>query len=115
MIVNFAKSLDRPVDIFGIKGKWLTVFLVCAGVALVTALVVGAMTTTGLGIATAILLIVSSFVGCLMLQGKVSHRQLSKYRASSKLPSHVARRETLGRILLPDPRYEEESGVKDKR
>lgn len=107
MTVYFCKSLDRPIDIFGIKGKWLTIFLVCAGIALVLALIVGFSVSAGIGIATAIISIVGSFFGCMVMQGKISHRQVSKYKASSLLPSHVSRRETIGRILLPDPRMKQ--------
>ncbi len=106
--MNFAKSLDRPVEIFGIKGKWLTVFLVMAGASILFALILGSMFTSGVGISAAIILVVASFMGSLLLQGKVSSRQLSKYRASSKIVPYVSRRETLCRILLPEKAYEQQ-------
>jgi len=115
MVVNFAKSLDRPVDIFGIKGKWLTIFLVAAGLSVLIAVVVGFCTTSGVGIASAILLVVSSFVGCLTMQGKVSYRQVGKARAASKIPSCVTRRETLCRILLPDPQADDQDNKEGRQ
>ena len=104
MTVYFAKSLDRPVDIFGLKGKWLTVFLVFAGASVLLALIAGAATTSGIGISCAIIGVACSFFGCMVKQGSVSHRQLAKSKASSSIYSFVSRRETLSRILLPDPR-----------
>jgi len=107
MVVLFAKSLDRPVDIFGIRGKWLMVFFAGLGVSLLTAIIAGVATTAGVGIAVAIFLIVLCFLACLMLQGRMSYRQLPKVRASSQIPVCVIRRETLSRILTVEPRYKE--------
>ena len=106
MTVDFHKSLDRPIDVLGIKGKWLTLFLVMAGISVFVAIVVGSMTSSGIGISVAIILVAGSFITCLMLQGKVSYRQLYKYKAAGKMYKCVIRRETLCRILLTDPDYE---------
>jgi len=103
MTVYFAKSLDRPIDIFGIKGKWLTIFLVAAGCSVVFSLIVGFSVSAGAGIATAILLVVVSFIVCMVMQGKISHRQVAKVKASSFICPFISRKETIGRILLPDP------------
>lgn len=104
MTVYFAKSLDRPVDIFGIKGKWLTIFLVAAGCSVAVSLAVGFIMSAGAGIASAILLVSVSFIVCMVTQGRISHRQVAKFKASSFICQFVSRRETVCRILLPDPR-----------
>lgn len=109
MIVNFAKSLDRPLEIVGLKGKWLTVFVVFVGVSIVLALVAGVLTTSGVGISTAIVLVVLSFVLCLSLQGKTSARQIPRRKASAKIYPYVRWNETISRILLPDPFAEKRS------
>lgn len=108
MTVHFAKSLDRPIDVFGLKGRWLVIFLICAGVSIVVALILGSVISSGVGISAAIIAVVASFMFCMVKQGTVSHRQVSKAKASSAIYSHVSRRETLGRILLPDPRMRED-------
>ena len=107
MIVHFAKSLDRPVDIFGIRGKWLTVFLVLAGLSVVLALIVGSMASSGVGISIAIVLVIASFLFCMVFQGRVSSRQLEKFKASSKTIPYVRRNESLVRILTVDRGFTE--------
>ena len=107
MIVNFAKSLDRPVDIFGVKGRWLVIFLAFTGVSVVAAVIMGMAISSGTGIATAIVLVAVSFVMCLVLQGRTSHRQLSKTRASGSIPAYLSRRETVCSVLVRDPRWDE--------
>ena len=104
MTVYFAKSLDRPIDIFGLKGRWLTIFLMIAGGFVLLALVVGTATTSGIGISCAIIGVAGAFFGCMVRQGSVSHRQVARAKASSSVSRFVRRRETLSRILLPDPR-----------
>lgn len=100
MTTPFFKSLDRPVDIFGVKGKWIIVFLVLAGLFVFMALVLGFAVRSGVGISVAIIGILGSFVLCYILQGKVSHRQLSKIRASGKIYPAVVRHRSLCHILL---------------
>lgn len=114
MVVLFAKSLDRPVDIFGIRGKWIMVFFAGVGISLLTAIMAGVATTVGAGIAVAIFLITLCFLACLMLQGRMSYRQLPKVRASSQIPVCVIRRETVSRILIPDPRYKDEGNLNSR-
>ena len=111
MEVNFFKSLDRPVDVFGVKGRWLTVFLVLAGLGVVLAFIVGSVFGSGAGVATALACLFGSFLVCLSSQEKMPHRRLARSRCASMLPSHVTRRETLCRVLLKDRAYED--SIKD--
>lgn len=106
MIVYFAKSLDRPLEIVGLKGRWLTVFIAMAGVSIVVAIVAGIITTSAVGISSAIILVIVSFLLCLSLQGKTSSRQMARQKASSKIYEYVRWNETVARILLPDPMAE---------
>lgn len=50
MYVNFYKSLDRQVDIFGIKGKWVVILIVLLVCSLVIGLVLGFSIRAGIGI-----------------------------------------------------------------
>lgn len=115
MYVNFTKSLDRPVEIFGVKGRWIVIFLVMAGVSFVLGLIVGFSASAGYGISVVLLFVSVSFIACHLLQGRVSHREVEKVAASMKVIPCVQRRETLCRILLPDtgvkcPFYERNVG-----
>ncbi len=103
MIVNFAKSLDRPLEILTLRGRWLMVFIIFAGASVLLGIVAGVVVSSGVGISAAIVLVVLSFLLCLSLQGKTSYRQIARQRASSKVYSHVRYNETISRILLPDP------------
>jgi hypothetical protein len=103
MYVNFYKSLDRQVDIFGIKGKWVVILIVLLVCSLVIGLVLGFSIRAGIGIVAFFLCGVASFLFCLLIQEKVSSRQVAKVTASNSIYHYVTRYETLSRILLPDP------------
>lgn len=106
MIVNFAKSLDRPLEIIGLKGKWLTIFIAFAGASILVAIIAGVAVSSAVGISAAIILVVMSFVLTLSLQGKTSSRQIARQKASAKIFPYVRWNETLSRIVLPDPMAE---------
>ena len=95
----FCKALDRPVNIFGLKGKWITVFLVMAGACVFLAFIVGFMMTTGTGISVAIIGGLASFMIAYVLQGKTSHKDLLKVPLKTKSSRYIKRRETLCRIM----------------
>ena len=99
MIMYFCKALDRPIDIFGLKGKWITVFLCGGGACVLLAFIVGFIMTAGTGICVAIVGSVVSFVLCYAMQGKTSHRDLQKIPITAKAKGYVKRRETLCRIV----------------
>lgn len=107
MIVRFAKSLDRPIDVFGLKGKWIKVFLVGVALILVVALAFGASAGSAYGIGSFLFLAIVWFFVCLVMQGKTPQRQLPRLGLSSKIYPFVARKETIARILMKDPRIED--------
>ncbi len=100
----FYKSLDRPVNVFGLKGQWVNVFLYMLGGSLVLAFIVGGFTSVGGGFATFLVGGVAAFFACLVLQQKLPARQIDKAKIQSKMRQAVIRRETLSRIVLEDPR-----------
>lgn len=104
---SFYKSLDRQFEIFGLRGRWVNVFLYGAGGSLAFGVVVGFILGTGYGIATVVCLVVASFLVCLSMQSKTTGRQLPKKSLSAKMPGWVLRRESLSRILLDDSRFDE--------
>lgn len=115
MICTSYKSLDRPMDFFGLKGRWIVIFLGGAGIAVLLGIIVGVIFTSAYGIATAILGAIAAFVFCLLQQQSVSDRKIARYKASSKCSRAVARREQLSRILLPEDDFEKAAKLKVQR
>ena len=104
---QFYKSLDRELEIFGLRGSWVKVFLLAAGCGLVLGLVSGSLFGTGIGLSAVIVCVVCGFFGCLALQSRIPSRQLGKQKLSDRSECWVIRRETLSRILLEQRSYEE--------
>lgn len=98
----FFKSLDRPMDMFGIKGKWIFIFVVLFVAVVLVGILAGSVTTSGIGITVVIIGAVVDFVGVTMMQGKLSERNVQKIESTGKIYEAVSRKETLGRILLAD-------------
>lgn len=115
MIVNFAKSLDRPVDIFGVKGGWIKIFLIAVGVCVVLGIIIGSYMTAGVGISVAIVGAIACFIACQVIQESVTHRHIDKYPLTGRMKCYVRRKETLSSVLLPDPRYQELKRLEEKR
>lgn len=105
MRVPFYRSLDRSVDIFGLKGLWIIVFLALAGASVLAGLVVGMMMGTGMGLAAILLLAGVSFMFCVTTQGRLPAKRLKRFTRSGQCSVLVRRRETLSRILLDDEAY----------
>lgn len=103
MRTEFYKSLDRPVNVFGLKGQWVNVFLYMLGGSLAFAFVVGGFTGVGGGFATFLVGGIGCFFACLVLQQKLPSRQIDKAKIQPKMRQAVIRRETLARIVLDDP------------
>lgn len=106
MITTNYKSLDRPFDFFGLKGKWVVVFLIGTGICVLLGVIIGCTVASSYGIATAIFGAVASFGFCLMKQDSVTERKIGKSMISSKCRQNVVRHEQLSRILLPDANFE---------
>ena len=102
----FYKSLDKEFELFGIKGRWVRLFLYAAAASLVVGVVVGFATTSGIGVVTVIVLVVLSFFACLTIQARIPGRQVPRVLLSGKVSGWVVRRETLSRIVLEDGRYD---------
>ena len=101
MTRDFYKSLDRPVDVFGLKGKWIRNFLVLAGLSLVLAFFFGSLTNSGIGIFSFFIMALLSFVGCVMVQSKISSRRMERTLFGKNCKRVVTRRETISRIVFP--------------
>lgn len=116
MRTNFYKSLDKPLDIIGLKGSWISIFLYCVGGALVAGLLIGIIVNAFVvGFIFVVVGIVLSYFVCITLQLKASERQVVKAKVESKVSGWVLRRESLSRILLEDPGYKEVQRLKNAR
>lgn len=71
------RSLDRPQTFFGIKGRYLTWFLLLAGVALALAFAVGIATAGVFGFVLFVIGAVAGYVLIMALQDKASDREFS--------------------------------------
>ena len=96
---KYYKSLDRPLNIFGLKGNWIRIFGLVVGVALMAALVVGVVTGSGPGMGVFIVGLVGGFFVCLVLQARMPSRRLPKARLRSRMEFRVIRRRTLAKIV----------------
>lgn len=107
MQMNFYKSLDRQVDILGLKGKWITLFLAAAGGSLVVGILAGTVAgSSGVAIAAVIFLVAISFFVCLMMQAKIPSKRVDRTLFGRSPECVVTRRESLSRIIYPDMEYE---------
>ena len=102
---EYYKSLDRPLNIFGLRGGWIKNFGIFCGIAFGVAVVVGIAMGMGPAMGIFIAGLAVSFFACLVLQAKTPARRLGKVRLRQKMNVRVIRRETLSRIVLDDPRY----------
>lgn len=103
MTRTFYKSLDRPVNIFGLRGAWVRIYLILLGCSLVLALMLGALLGSAAGFAVFIVSLIGLFFSCLVIQQRLPARQIGKARIQSRMTQAVIRRETLSRILLDPP------------
>lgn len=101
----FYKSLDRQIELFGIKGRWIVIFLIIAVISVVLGVILGSIFGTGVGIASIAIMIAVGFFGSLTLQNSVPSRRVGRAMIQSKVPGWTLRREALSRILLEDERY----------
>jgi predicted MFS family arabinose efflux permease len=103
MKTAFYRSLDRTINIFGLRGGWVRIYLIALGCSTVLALFIGIFAGTSMGFAFFIIMLIGLFFLCLVLQTKLPDRQLPKARVQPRMRQAVIRRETLSRILLDPP------------
>ena len=107
MRIPFYKGLDREFEIFGIRGRWVTVVLAGSGLSVVLGFVIGSVAGSFIGIAAVVVGVALVFFGSVTLQVKLPSRQIGKKFIEKKVPGWTIRRESLSRIVLADPMYKE--------
>lgn len=103
------------MDLFGLKGSWIRIFLLCLGICVAPALVLAIVFSIGAFVAVMLVGGGVSFIGCMILQGKAPERRLYKVRLSGKMELSVRRRENLSRIIILDPEYERMALERERR
>ena len=81
------RSLDRPVSVFGIRGRFLYVFGLAAAMALVAGLAAGRAVSTLAGSAVALAGALAAYLSTVSLQTRIDGRDLWKILAKRALPS----------------------------
>lgn len=83
------RSLDKPSAFFGIRGRFTSWMVVLLVVDFLFAFLVGAATTSFLGIFVFVLGAVGAYVYVMSLQGKQSDRDFALKMNSKKYPRYV--------------------------
>ena len=84
------RALDRPSSFLGIKGKFIVVIGVFAGVFAVLGLLTGALFGSGLaGLGVFFGGVIIGYLVVLILQGRMSVRQFSRFLSSRKTPQYI--------------------------
>ena len=94
------RALDRPQVFFGIKGRFITWYLIAAGVVLMMSVVIGAATAGVFGFVLFILGAAGAYVLIMLLQDKSSDREFSIRLEARKYPRFYRLRPQPFRELL---------------
>ncbi len=84
---NVYRSLDKTSEFFGIKTKFLIVFLACSCFAVILGITVGVMTGLYVGIGVLIVAEFISFFFTIYLQSRISEKKLFRVMAQRSLPT----------------------------
>lgn len=83
------KSLDKPSSMLGIKGSYITFFLVGVVVAAFAGITVGSAVNSMLGFLLFALIGVLAYAGTLAFQGKFSEKERYKWFNSRRQPDYI--------------------------
>lgn len=82
------RSLDRPATVFGIRGRFMWVFALGGGLALVVGLVVGGATSMLAGFGAGFVAALAAYFLTLSLQSKIDEKDIWKMVTRRGYPSH---------------------------
>ena len=81
------RSLDRPATVFGIRGRFMWVFVLGGGLALVVGLVVGGATSMLPGFGAGLVAAMAAYFLTLSLQSKVDEKDIWKMVVKRSYPA----------------------------
>lgn len=91
------RSLDYPSTIFKIKGKFIVIFGIGAGVGLVLFLLLGFSVSGIVGLVTFLVILAVSYLVTMVIQSRMSTREFSRFLASRDMPDFI--------VVHPDRLY----------
>ena len=106
MTLQFYKSLDKEMEILGVRGRWIKIIIISAVCAVIFGIIVGSLTSMAVGFISVLVIIVCCVFAVIFIQPRLPSRRIAKTKIASRTSGVVFRRETLCRILLEDPRYQ---------
>ena len=83
------RALDQPSAFFGIKGRFMVLFLILAGVGALIGLSIGSSMGNLVGMIVIGLLIFCDYMLILSIQGKMSDGEFSRMVCKGNLPRYV--------------------------
>ena len=89
MELTVYRSLDRSVQFFGIKGRFLIQMGIGAVTSLITACMIGSATNGLAGIALFLILFFAFAMAVVALQGSISEKALFRKMAMSRCPQYI--------------------------
>lgn len=83
------RALDQPSAFFGIKGRFMVLFLIIAGASLIIGLSVGSVTGSLLGLIVIGILLFCDYMLILSIQGRMSDGEFSRMISKSGIPRFI--------------------------
>lgn len=83
------RALDQPSAFFGIKGRFMVLFLIIAGIGTLIGLSVGSSMGNLIGMVTIGLLLFCDYMLILSIQGKMSDAEFSRMVCKGNIPRFV--------------------------
>ena len=83
------KALDRPSSFFGIRGRFMVLFLLIAGAAALFGITVNASFGSMMGLVSFGLLLFADYMVIQTLQGKFTEKEFSRLLARKQLPHYI--------------------------
>lgn len=89
MLVRTYRSLDRSIQFFGIKGRFLLPMGILAGASLALSVIVGIATMGIIGIAAFLILFFAGAAVVISIQGRISEKNLFNKLAMTRCPQYI--------------------------
>lgn len=89
MRVRIHRNLDRPFDMFGIRGKFIPIAGVCILVSLVISVIVGKLTHEFIGVAVMVILCIAGYVAISEIQALIGAHAIERKIAAHGMPKFV--------------------------
>ena len=89
MRIKVHRNLDMPLTVFGIKGVFIGVFLICTGIVILLSLIVGSIWSVVTAITFFLSGMFASFLGVSLVQGRFKPVILTRLLNSLSFPEYI--------------------------